>query len=323
MTDEQLKQLYAEIFETKESEKKKLAMLNVSRFGYYTDYLVRLLKAQFEDEVEDYWDDEFMLNTLIFDGVFVVFDYKNSKPLMMNCQPYGVNMYYKPTNVNVANPVLGTLDLTIGKDCEIVYLEEAPRNMPVDYPSPMSIVHFYARKLVNIDQCIDASLNNSMVTAIFQAPNKKSAESFKQMHKDIRSGAPAVFIDDSLDLSLGKNLLYTPAKDNFICDIAQIEKRKVIEEFLTAIGINNANTDKRERLNQDEVNANNDECVSGVEVWRRNLRTCTSRVKKMFPDLKFSLTIPEKSIIDTSPRNSTGEAREESKDKKMKGGWKK
>ena len=43
MTDEQLKQLYDEIFNTKESEKKKLAMLNVSRFGYYTDYLVRLL----------------------------------------------------------------------------------------------------------------------------------------------------------------------------------------------------------------------------------------------------------------------------------------
>lgn len=323
MTDEQLKQLYEEIFESKGSEKKKLEMLNLSRLSYYIDYLVRLLKAQFEDEVEDYWDDEFMLNTLIFDGVFVVFNYQKSKPLMMNCQPYGVNMYYKPTNVNVANPVLGNLDLKIGVDCELVYLEEAPRNMPVDYPSPMSIVNFYALKLVNIDQCIDASLDNSMVTAIFQAPNKKSAESFKQMHKDIRSGAPAVFIDDSLDLSLGKSLLYTPAKDNFICDLAQIEKRKVIEEFLTAIGINNANTDKRERLNQDEVNANNDECVSGVEVWRRNLRTCTSRVKKMFPDLKFSLTIPEKSIIDTSPRNSTGEAREESKDKKMKGGWRK
>lgn len=323
MTDEQLKQLYDEIFNSKESEKKKLSMLNVSRFGYYTDYLVRLLKAQFEPEVEDYWDDEFMLNTLIYDGVFAIFTPKHSQTMMMNCQPYGVNVYYKPTNVNVANPVLGTLDLTIGKDCEIVYLEETPRNMPVDYPSPMSIIHFYARKLVNIDQCIDASLNNSMVTAIFQASNKKAAEAFKEMHKDIRAGAPAVFIDTSLDLTMGKNLLYTPAKDNFICDLAQIQKRKVIEEFLTSIGINNANTDKRERLNQDEVNSNNDECVSGVEVWRRNLRTCTNRVHKLFPDLKFSLTIPEKSIIDTSPRNSTGEAREESKDKKMKGGWKK
>lgn len=323
MTDEQLKELYDQIFDTKESEKKKIAMLNVSRFGYYTDYLTRLLKAQFEVEVEDYWDDEFLLNTLIFDGVFVIFNHKHTEPLMMNCQPYGVNMYYKPTHVNVANPVLGTLNLTIGTDCEIVYLEETPRNMPVDYPSPMSIVHFYARKLINVDQCMDASLTNSTVTAIFQAPNKKSAESFKNMHKDIRAGSPAVFIDESLDLSLGKNLVYTPAKDNFICDLAQIEKRKIIEEFLTTIGINNANTDKKERLNQDEVNSNNDECVSGVEVWRRNLRTCTRRVHKMFPDLKFSLTIPEKSIIDTSPRNSTGEAREESKDKKMKGGWRK
>ena len=121
-----------------------------------------------------------------------------------------------------------------------------------------------------------------MVTAIFQAPNKKSAESFKQMHKDIRSGAPAVFIDDSLDLSLGKNLLYTPAKDNFICDIAQIEKRKVIEEFLNAIGINNANTDKRERLNQDEVNANNEFILVNIDHMYEERKKACEEINRKF-----------------------------------------
>lgn len=323
MTESQLKEIYDMLAGAKETDKKKMEMLNISRFTYYTDYLTRLLKGIFEIKVPEHWDDEFILNTLVYDGCFAIFKHNSTEPLAMNCQPYGVNMYYKPTNVNIANPVLGTLDLKIGEDCEIIYLEEAPRNMPVNYPSPMSIVYFYARKLLHIDQCIDSSLDNSTVTAIFQAPNKKSAESFKQMHKDIRAGAPAVFIDEALDLAPGKSLLYTPAKDNFICDIAQIHKRKIVEEFLTAISINNANTDKRERLNQDEVNSNNDECLYGVEVWKRNLRTTTNKVKKMFPDLDFSLTIREASIIDNSPRKTTGEPKNGSKERTMKGGWSK
>lgn len=323
MTDEQLKELYDMISDSKMNDKKRMEILNISRFSYYVDYLARLLKAIFEIKVPEHWDDEFILNTLIYDGVFAIFNYHSTEPLAMNCQPYGVNMYYKPTHVNIANPVLGNLDLAIGEQCAIIYLEEAPRNMPVNYPSPMSIVYFYARKLLHIDQCIDSSLDNSTVTAIFQAPNKKSAESFKKMHADIRAGSPAVFIDEALDLSPGKSLLYTPAKDNFICDIGQIHKRKVVEEFLTAIGINNANTDKRERLNQDEVNSNNDECLYGVEVWKRNLRTTTNKVKKLFPDLEFSLTIRETSIIDNSPRKTTGEPKDGSKDRTMKGGWRK
>lgn len=306
MNEEALLKLYEELFSTKQNEKKQIELLNVSRFAYYCDYLTRLLKGRFEIKVPDYWDDEFLLNVLVSDGCFVVFNHPHAEPLAMNCQPYGVNMYYKPTNVNVANPVLGNLDLTIGKNCELIYLEEAPKNLPVHYPSPLSIVHFFARKLIHVDQCIDASLDNSTVTAIFQAPNKKSAESFKEMHRDIRAGRPAVFIDDALDLSLGKNLVYTPAKDNFICDLAQSEKRKIVEEFLTTIGVDNANTDKKERLNQDEVNSNNDECLFGVEVWKRNLKITTGRVKKMFPDLDFSLTIRETSIIDNSPRKTDG-----------------
>ena len=89
----------------------------------------------------------------------------------------------------------------------------------------------------------------------------------------------------------------------------QIEKRCIIEEFLTAIGVNNANTDKRERLNSDEVNSNNDECYIATDTWRRNLRETTARANTLFPGLEFSLTIKDLSIIDNSASNR--EARED------------
>ena len=144
------------------------------------------------------------------------------------------------------------------------------------------------------------------VAIIFSASSKKAAESFRKMYDEISEGKPAVFVDEELGLNSGnsRNLQYTPAKDNYICDLVQIQKRKIIEEFLTAIGVNNANTDKRERLNADEVNSNNDECYIATATWKRNLKETTELAKSLFPGLEFSLTIKDLSIIDNSPSKS-------------------
>lgn len=272
--------------------------------SYYFSYLLRLTKGIFDFKAPEYWDTDFLLDTLLLNGVFGIFE-SNSEPIALNCQPYGVNMYYKPTSFNIANPVLGTFYKTIGVDGELIYLEEEP-TMNATFRTVRPLLTKYAYQLAACDKCIDQSLMNSGVAAIFSASSKKSAESFKKMYDEIAEGNPAVFVDEELGLASGnsRNLQYTPAKDNYICDLVQIQKRKIIDEFLTAIGVNNANTDKRERLNADEVNSNNDECYIATSVWRRNLKETTAKAKKLFPSLEFSLTIKDLSIIDNSPAKS-------------------
>lgn len=271
--------------------------------AYYFQYLLRLVKGIFEIKAPDYWDTDFLLDTLLLNGVFGIFE-NNSEPLAMNCQPFGVNMYYKPTSFNIANPVLGTFSKTIGVDGAIIYLEEDP-GVNGQFRTIRPLLTKYAYQLAACDKCIDQSLMNSGVAAIFSASSKKSAESFRAMYDEISEGKPAVFIDEELGLANGNSraLQYTPAKDNYICDKIQIEKRCIIEEFLTAIGVNNANTSKRERLNSDEVNSNNDECYVATAVWRRNLKETTRHTIELFPSLEgqFSLTIKDLSIIDNSP----------------------
>lgn len=278
--------------------------------AYYFNYLLRLVKGIFEIKAPKHWDTDFILDTLLLNGVFGIFEH-NSEPIAMNCQPFGVNMYYKPTSFNIANPVLGTFNKTIGVDGAIVYLEE-DSTVNSQFRTIRPLLTKYAYMLASCDKCIDQSLMNSGVAAIFSAPDKKTSESYKAMYDDIAQGKPAVFVDESLGLTSGssRNLMYTPAKDNFVCDKVQIEKRAIIEEFLTAIGVNNANTSKRERLNTDEVNSNNDECYIATAVWRRNLEECTDHALSLFPTLKFSLTIKDLSIIDNSPAKSdaVGEA---------------
>lgn len=282
--------------------------------AYYFQYLLRLVKGIFEVKMPDYWDSDFLLDTLLLNGCFAIFE-NNSEPLALNCQPYGVNVYYKPTSFNIANPVLGTFSKTIGLDGAIIYLEEDP-GMNAQYRTIRPLLTKYAYQLAACDRCIDQSLMNSGVAAIFSASSKKAAESFRAMYDDISQGKPAVFVDEELGLGSpnSRNFQYTPAKDNFICDKVQIEKRCIIEEFLTAIGVNNANTDKRERLNADEVNSNNDECYVATAVWRRNLAETTAAALKLFPSLDFSITIKEMSIIDNSPSKADPEPEGESSD---------
>ena len=282
--------------------------------SYYFNYLLRLTKGIFEVKMPDHWDSDFLLDTLLLNGVFGIFE-ADSLPIAMNCFPYGVNMYYKPTGFNIANPVLGNFTKTIGIDGAIIYLEEYP-GVNAEFKTIKPLLTKYAYQLAACDKCIDQSLMNSGVAAIFSASSKKSAESFRKMYDDIAMGQPAVFVDEELGLASGnsRNLQYTPAKDNFVCDKVQIEKRCIIEEFLTAIGVNNANTSKRERLNADEVNSNNDECYVATAVWRRNLKETIARAKQLFPSLDFSITIKNLSIIDNSPSKAEASDKGEKED---------
>ena len=282
--------------------------------AYYFNYLLRLVKGIFEIKVPEHWDSDFLLDTLLLDGVIGIFE-KDSDPIAMNCHPYGVNMYYKPTSFNIANPVLGNFNKTIGVDGAIIYLEEYP-GVNSQFKTIRPLLTKYSYQLAACDKCIDQSLMNSGVAAIFSASSKKAAESYRKMYDEIAEGSPAVFVDEELGLTSpnSRNLFYTPAKDNYICDKVQIEKRCIIEEFLTAIGVNNANTSKRERLNSDEVNSNNDECYIATSVWRRNLKETTDYAKKLFPVLEFSITIKDLSIIDNSPKKADAAGEREMND---------
>lgn len=297
----ELTQALEEAFGRKPKEVSGIENITTS---YYFSYLLRLAKGIFEFKAPKHWDTDFLLDTLLLNGVFGIFE-NDSEPFALNCQPYGVNVYYKPTSFNIANPVLGTFSKTIGIDGALIYLEEEP-SMNATFRTLRPLITKYAYQLAACDKCIDLSLMNCGVTAIFSASSKKAAESFREMYDQISEGRPAVFVDEELGLASGnsRNLQYTPAKDNYICDLVQIQKRKIIEEFLTAIGVNNANTDKRERLNADEVNSNNDECYISTATWRRNLKETTESAKSLFPKLEFSLTIKDLSIIDNSPSKS-------------------
>ena len=69
-----------------------------------------------------------------------------------------------------------------------------------------------------------------------------------------------------------------------------------MSEFLTEIGVNNANTDKRERLTDNEVEANDSEIQFNASFWLENIREGIEKANKMFG---LNITVDLKNTFNT------------------------
>lgn len=258
------------------------------RTEYYRWILLNLIKGIFEIKCPEYWDKDYMLDTLLLDGYFIITDtYYGVLPLRGGL--HGLNVFNRPNKVIISNHDvhIQNLQREIGIDCVVISLHGSGFRRGI---SP--ILNIYSEKLASCDAAIEVNLINSKTAHVFGARNKKEADSLKLMYDEISQGKPAVFLMDNIaDLS-SVGFFKADVKQNFVADLIQIEKRKIIEEFLTLFGINNANTDKRERLNSDEVNSNNMELIVNTSYWSKNLEEGCLRANKMFSDIDLSITLP-------------------------------
>lgn len=246
-------------------------VMNTSAY-YYRLYLLKKLFGRFAFEnIPEGWDEDYMLETLFMNGYFCVTD-TEAGILPLKCGLSGVNVFDKPTTAVIANVVLGSFERIIGVDCEICQLQP---NFEGVYP----IINRYATLLAMCDSSIAVNLMNTKATFIFGANGKSQAETFKKMYDKISCGEPAVFMKDGLN---DENFFTIPAKQNFIAEDVQILKRKIIDEFLTEIGINNTNLDKRERLTDNEVEANDQEVIANIQCWIDNITWGIERINRMF-----------------------------------------
>ena len=105
------------------------------------------------------------------------------------------------------------------------------------------------------------------------------------MYDQISSGNPAVVIGKELFDDTGKPT-WTPfqanIKNEYIVDMILSDMRKIEAMFDTDVGIPNANTDKKERLVTDEVNANNVETATRCELWLESLQESCRETNAMF-----------------------------------------
>lgn len=243
---------------------------------YWRRWLLQKAMSLFTWTLPKNWDRDYFLYCLYCWGFVAIVKTDKYGVIPQSCTLGGLNVFYRPTFALISNPLLkGILQPTIDEQCTLFKLRP-------DYAGIMDVTSHYAELLAMCTETVASNLYNSQLAYVFAASNKAAAESFKKLYDKIHSGNPAAVIDKSLMDKDGKPT-WTAFEQNirnvFICPELQAFKKDLLDEYLTLIGIPTANTEKRERLIVDEVNANNvetaidwDRCLEGLQETCR--KTC-------------------------------------------------
>lgn len=280
------------------------------RVVHYQRQYLRLAKGCFEVDCRPEWDTDFILDELLLRGYFIITDTALGV-IPLRGEAYGNNVWRRPSDVICANHILGNIERKIGIDCEVIYL-----NGSGDRRGILDIINLFAMRTALCDSAWDINMANSKTTHVFGAADKKEAATLRAMVDEIQEGNPAVFVKSSNLQGVNSEMFSGKAKENFVADLVTIEKQKLKQEFLTLFGVNNANTDKRERLLNAEVQSNNEELMADTEWWCYNLDRYCTRANNMFGgDDSITIRMPFREI-DVTISNGVDNRQEEQDDGK-------
>lgn len=247
---------------------------------YFRRYLLQKILSVFEFEgVPEHWSKDYFLYTLFICGFVAVVNTDKFGVIPQHCSLYGYDVFYRPTNVNIANPLLrGNLTPRINKDCTLIKLQP-------DYGSCWDIVAYYADLLALCTESLGVNLVNSKLAYVFACADKTTAESFKKLYDNISEGNPAVFADKKLFDENGEPLWTTfqnNLKQNYVAGDMLNDMLKIDARFCTEVGIPNINMAKNSGVTDNEVEANNVDTKTKVALWLETIKLGVEETNKMF-----------------------------------------
>ena len=178
--------------------------------------------------------------------------------MVAKCTDAGsLNYYDEPTKIApVATNYPGMVkDYANGENCVLIF------NNDLAYPT-VSTIRLYAARLTEIQRTADINII-AQKTPVIVTGSEKQRLSLRAVIRNWLGNEPLIHGDKELN-GLELRTLNTSAPVVF--DKLTIEKNKMWNECMTFLGINNANLDKRERMVDDEVQANNEQIQLSADV---------------------------------------------------------
>ena len=139
-------------------------------------------------------------------------------------------------------------------------------------------IQIYSAKLTNIERTMDNNILAQKMPFVITCTDKQRL-SFKQAIKQRDENVPVIYGDKNLDIN---DIKVLKTDTPIVFDKLQVQKMNVWNECLTSLGINNANTNKRERLITNEVNANDQMIQANEDVMLKARERACELINKMF-----------------------------------------
>ena len=220
----------------------------------YLDYYDRLkllstslFKYDGLDEVFGFGASRFLENALFEKGraVFVKDDTKGY--MVCNVNPEStLNIYNLPTKVRAWNIGYSkTFDLD-----DVVYIMNNDAQKPTS-----STIELFAYRLYDVQRTMEVNLE-AQKTPIAIETDDKGVLTAQNAYMQQSGNMPVIFINKDMDLGKKFNVMKTDAP--YLLDKLTLYKHEIWNECMTFLGINNANTDKKQVVLTPEIESNND-----------------------------------------------------------------
>ena len=243
-----------------------------------TDYFIRLMlisRSLFKwENLPNGMDEKWIERYLFSEGACLFYKDERFGYMVAKLGETGpLNYYDEPTTVRpyATNYIYKGKELINNVNCVII------RNNDEMLPNAPTI-QIYAYDLTNLKRTQDVNICSLKMPTIVRCSDKQKL-SLKQTIIQRNDNEPVIWADKNLDLN-GVEIL--DLKPTIVFDKLQIQKHAIWNECMTFLGINNANMDKRERLVDDEVQANNEQVKASEDVMLKARQEACKRINDIF-----------------------------------------
>lgn len=247
--------------------------LNVMTANDYYDRLRLIALSLFEWEgLPDSCNARFLEKTLYTFGQALFVNDPELGHLTLKCTPSGELNYYDEPLSYSANGV--GYNRTFKKDeCVVI------RNNYLDRATDWSVVLF-ASRMTEAERTIDTNIK-AQKTPYIICCDQKDLLSMKNIVKQRDDNELTIFGSKSLNIEA---LKVHATKAEFVADKLQEYKQQIWNEALTFFGVNNdgGNTQKKERMLTDEVNANNQVISINAQAMLLTRQEACKMINKMY-----------------------------------------
>ena len=155
---------------------------------------------------------------------------------------------------------------------EIVLVRNNLNCVPTDFA-----VRLFAQRISDLERTQDINIR-AQKTPVFMHTDDRRRNTMKNVYMQYDGNSPIIFGDKSFDPQ-SITVLKTDAP--FIADKLYELKTQIWSEFLTYLGIDNVGTEKRERLTNEEVSANNEHTSMQAETGLLTRQEAAEKLSKL------------------------------------------
>lgn len=242
--------------------------------NYWLRYSMACINMFVWENLPPSCDAQFLEETLFYNGQAAFIDHETIGFMNLKATTGKLDYYNRPSEF-ICHGSNGTVQVT--RDITNAVLIRNNRYRVAN----AFIVDDYCRRLYEIQATIDINMNAQKTPILILCQNEKDKHTLQQIYKQYEGNKPVIFADKNRMTGDTINVLKTDAP--FIIDKLYTYKQQVEHELMTILGIkNNEIIDKKERLNLDEVNANNEIVDIGGDIMFSERELACKKINEMF-----------------------------------------